>query len=499
MKTKAIEQYFRKNWLSNLIFLAVLANVASMIWAALAHRHLFSGYFTYWSLLDNQEIFTDSRFQRWFSVLLQMPTLLYLKFAHSPSIPLATLLFDMMNSIHPLISLLLSYRILLKAGKKELFIFPLLSFALGTQAIMPLSALTIPETLSLFWPLILWLRFRDETTVKASVIMSILILAFAFTHEHAIIFYPLLALAFYLGLSQQPKLSNIFVGSSIAMSLAIMVFRLQAPSDPSMPPIWSYGTSITPESYLLVSITTIGAMVIASLGANFLKDKFAKPLSIVSGLVGVGLTIYFLHSSFDPNLNLRYLVSSWFASTTVIPLVAVIAALFLFSARKNYFEWLIGSPHFKGLSFLTLTALIMACTHDVFATTGWSSVYSFSKQLQMDFPGCNVIDPESHAKLYEGKLARDPSWTSLLSVHPEDGYQIDSLIMIENPATGAACNPDSKEDEQQRSLNMVSMHASALNYKFKKLTEKPAHILKWDDEQKKVIATSVETAKKEKK
>ena len=324
--------------------------------------------------------FFDYGYWRRFSLVIESPFMLikYL-FPLAPT-KLLIAVCDFSFQCHPIISLIACWTILIKADRLDLIVFPALSYSLATLSTIGFAVGVVPESLSLFWPLLLLMTLFDELSWVSLSISVILILALAFTYEFSTIFIVLLAGIKLLRLKSNLSLKGLIVLATLGLAQVFIFFRVFGPNAANQTFFWASIKSplFGFREYSLITLLFFSISIIP----QRLPTRIRKLGLILFSVISLW---YFVLFSRDGVI----LGSEYIFRVSAIPtafFIAVVFVLYVFKFnQKNVSDVTIGIVFFS---------IIVCSFHDFQYTNLWKQEWLNFKSKYANAKGCIEIQPK---------------------------------------------------------------------------------------------------------
>ena len=359
------------------------------VYAAIVHRPMLYDGSAWYYLILTRGSYYDKSFTRYFSLVLEWPATFLLKFY--PQLDASTVIrvIDFAFACHPLVSLYCCYLILEKKNRKELFIFPVLSYATATISTLAFGVGVVPESLSLFWPLLFVLHFRDGQSWKENVWGLVLIVSLMLTYEVSVIFFGILFLVQILRIRKQKNPGDFIFLAFITLAASYCVYRILGPTLPFQPLFWV--SLKKPLRYFRRYIFTMIMGFFLLLWSLRKPPKNNLPLIIFS--IFSLSALYCIHRFYLENFDLG---APYFARVTAIPFAAAIALGYLF-----IFQFLQEQEKMRkllsGLPVLFVSwVLIGSSIYDYKFSEQWSVATADFYQKFKDSKGCFQHELQPH-------------------------------------------------------------------------------------------------------
>ncbi len=351
----------------------------------------------YYTILDYHVYFSDVLFYRYVDFLIQYPALFFLRnfgamFSVGTASSIATYILSFGWTFHPIISLYITYRILRSYSRKDLFIFPVLSFL---SAFMPASAYAVALALpamSFFWPVFFCVFFFNGKNIKDFIITAMLLVGLAFCYEPTIIFFILfimMALADLLWLKVKSKRYNLYLIFLCVLSIIFLLWVISTVPAKNTGPFWRsllYGDWTTRLIGLVVTLS-----VSTILFFNFVAGRFkvvANSLAII--FFSLGTFYFFIRLDEIYSLDIFEYALSWAydSRASALPLTWCVAAFCcLFSCFQRDDQWLHTKISQVAAVLVLITAFATAYV-DFNQTREWNFYFGRFQQLVLQSEGC---------------------------------------------------------------------------------------------------------------
>lgn len=417
----------------NIYIFFIGALIIDSFFIAWTRRPLLSdGYnFLYW-IIHQDGWGLDGRFYRWIGVVLQLPSIIishYLTFIPDWNNWL-TIFYCIGYAFHPQVSWLLCFLISRKYGRTEYMLFPLLSYALITAAVMP-SPSTTPETISVFWPLFFFVAFGKLKGFWELTWVFVLSLLLAFCYETSILFFfvNIAILVFrmrkenILSSSSSRRIGWLLAFLFQAFGVLWMLYRLYAS------PLSSFvsgGLGMDSMNGGYRFFTVAGTF---SLIAMLLRPRLTTALiAMASSLLAlyVGLVVF----RFQSEAGFLF-ASAMIDRTRSVPLICIIALM----AYRHYAKKLSLPRHLHYFCFFCLS---VALVYSSFLNYSFHRIMNISSQFAKNNPGCNVMSLQDFDENFFGAGLGD-WWFPLATSKPDRTLQPSSMFIVEAELTGESC------------------------------------------------------------
>lgn len=419
-------------WLFEKLNLGVFTVIAlSLSYSAFYFRPTIGdGSFWFFAIFNSRNFFWDRNLIRAISSVLQFPALVYLKL-FPQSVEPAAYILSFSFQWHPLVSLIACYLILKKAGRLELFFFPLSGFALCALNLMPYASLVVPETLSLFWPLFLLLTTNrlHRFTLGA---VTFLLFIFAFGYESGVILVPLFWLAILKNLHLLGR-KKIFLFLLSSLVFLFYIYRLQTAPDFSK---GHFADAIFSGLFFGFRLHNLLAMVLFLtflICLHFTQSRMGTYL--VAALSAVNSAFFiFLCSS---NIERKSLLNTvWASRTTAIPFAFIIGIGFLYFYLQDHPRF---KSHKAALSFYVFSILALGMVHDISIGMEWRKTYLTMQELFKLRPGCNELSTNAYNAYFRGVAEPGKIWLPFHSLNPQFDHEAKQIYFVQTNANGSAC------------------------------------------------------------
>jgi hypothetical protein len=337
-------------------------------------------------LISEHRIFYDDAFYRYTDRILHVPSLLLVSIWPSFD-SLAIFLLSFMYSLHPLVSLFITLRLLRKKNRLDLFVFPVLSLVLATLPVLPNSIVMAALALSVFWPLFFLILLHKRGDKLESFFIFILFLAQLFSYEPAILFFILFGSICFYDLAKNNLNSRLFnytviLTSSISVLWLLYIIvspQRQHATGPFILSIQSYRDPF--RIYCLFNIFIVSFFLFGSQSKKYYSKNFFLTIWTVF-FINSGYFIYKMFRIFD------FLTYSYPSRTTAIPFAFVLAVICAFmSVVKVNHSW-INSKAGKNLLVLTSIIVYLGTIYDLQVTYRWNKNFQYFSNLVLDKKGC---------------------------------------------------------------------------------------------------------------
>lgn len=373
----------------------LLLNAAGLAFAALSHRPLLhDGAYWYFFIIHDHAPNINQPFTRYFNVLFQAPAIALARyFPGDPGVRFATAWLDFIYSLHPVLSVAVTWWILRRQKLEALVIFPLLSFALATQSTIAFGVGVVPDSLSLFWPMLALLLDSKPGARANSIALTALALGLALTHEIAILMFGLLAVVALARALQASERAERRRATYLALAFAAgtiwYAWRIIGPTAANR---WSFNNSVDQP---LNGYQLYGMFVIAALGAYLAHAALRLPgqrlvrlLPLASTAAGAWLLASRAASGTALHLHTQNVNQAVVSRITAIPYAVALgfmAWLLVVLARR--LPELRQRTHAM-LCAVTAAALVISAAYDLGLTLSWREGTSAVLQALPAVGGC---------------------------------------------------------------------------------------------------------------
>ena len=392
-------------------------------------------------------------------------------------------------SFHPMLSLFFCYRILNTFHRLEYFVFPVISFALCTQSLMAYPALIVPESLSLFWPLLFLLLFRHGKSIRELIWPVLLSICLAYSYEAAVLLLALNGLFILARLRFYPPRTGDYALTALNfLGCLFLLWSLFGPQPLDTHHFTNALLKSAPtEPYRLLGFSSL-VLIMINIFIPFFLRKVESKIAILSLSVGIIQTIIFLiYISTTKQWNYIY-GTVWNQRTTAIPIAGLLACILVFLVYFDRKEWWIRKSYSYTITlllccFFNLSSLI----YDIGFTRTWREGYSFAQWITKNNPGCNIISTKAEQELF-GKFAVGNWWIALLTIGPEHGFYPESIFFVEENPTGTSC----RKNNNVMGLNSIDFFLGFHGrYDPSALETGPIRIHSWDQKTNSLISYEI--------
>ena len=362
-------------WMS-LIFSGIAA-----FYAAITHRPLMNNGATWYYMIFTNGSTRDPQYSRYFTLVLEWPATFLLKFYPNIDMKIILATLDYTFAFHSLFSLFICHLILKKKDRLELMIFPLLSYATATISTFAFAVGIVPESLSLFWPLLFLLCFRDVDSWKENVWCVILMISLMVTYEMSAIFFGLLFFVQALRLKNSRATSDITFLVFAIVGASYCVYRVFGPTAGTSDYFWKSIKEPLDPFRIFVSISILGFFLLIWSVRKFPRTYLPTFIFAVSA-IGMG---YFLNTFFTIYVGSA---NAYISRVTAIPIAGVIAFGYIV---LNYYS--VDSKKIKrlltGLPLLFVGFVMTVSTiYDLKVTHNWDTNNQIFLRNHIDSKGC---------------------------------------------------------------------------------------------------------------
>lgn len=470
-----------KNLKWSLFFLLVLYGLAA-IFAALSHRTFFAdGSHWLFHMVGNQQFFWDGQYWRLITLALEAPAIWLCHLIRSTSI--VTLVLELAFNLHPFLSLAACYYILKRQRREDLFVFPVLSFALCTGALMSYPSLVIPETLSVFWPLLFLVVNPDREGLGRAFFIGLGFVAMAFSYEAAVLLMGVLGIAVYW--QRRSSLSRWQENYYLGLCFAVILFMLWRLFEPHAGPKQQFVTALLNSRLDPFRALGIGAALVIAFCVFWLSSsRWAKSFFYLATIAGPAAFLVYIFYRFD----LKALGNPvWEARTTTIPICSVFAGLACYMAlskRQRNLEFT------KGLYVFTCAVLLASLVQDILLTRFWRLGYGAIQELREQGEGCNVISPEAFQNKIETPYGFSNWWLPFVTAGFEYSASLNKIFFVETALSGKTCLVkdnfiDFDDGKSRMGIGFFK------NYDVSQLSRGPIGIFEWDSATQKFAKKTV--------
>jgi hypothetical protein len=386
-----------------LLIVGLGGNFFSMAIAAYFGRPEFldGGHMLY-SVLKGAKPFILPGYIRYTRMIWQTPTLCVLKlgllFPGRDFTNAAIQAFNFAFEFHPVLSLAISWFILFRRERLRYFVFPLMSYALCTQAVMANAESSVLDALTFFWPLFLLIEFKGRESILAVFEIVICATAVAFSHETAVLFFVFLLVRTLFEVRQKGTCS---VTDAAAISSSLvgscwLTWRIIAPG--ASPEKQFFESLLGPWSAfrvygMLVLISCIVAVALA-------KKYDAKKLQVFFERISAALAVlFFLVVSVYPMSQLTPYFA-YYARTTAVPLSCIVACFLWLNNWLEKNKPPLSAQLNRACWKLVVAALLASATQDLICTNGWLTGVRFVEDLAARTGKSCVVIPNMETQNY---------------------------------------------------------------------------------------------------
>jgi hypothetical protein len=248
-----------------------------------------------------------------------------------PDVRALAIAFGLVCLAYLCLSLLVCWKIAVRAKRPEMIAFPLIALAGGTMISTVFAPMGLNEVGSLFWMAMFGLCFSDLSRPRSVLWISIVVLLLGLSHEAAAICLPALGGALWLRTVKMRRVpSSVWIFAAlISLSLLSCVLRAVSPlHNTTMDHVNFYSKllhAVALDPFLLVAALTFLVFGLAL----FLKEPLRTPgLLLLFSILATALPCAWL-GGFTRNPNI-----SGMERPLVTPMIAVTAILMLIYLRR---------------------------------------------------------------------------------------------------------------------------------------------------------------------
>lgn len=416
----------------------------------------------YATIIDHHNYFTDPLFYRYVDFLIQYPALFFLRnfsshFDVGTTSTVASYILSFGWTFHPIISLFITYRILINYSRKDLFIFPVLSFL---AAFMPASAYAVALALpamSVFWPVFFCVFFAKGKSIKEFVSITILLVGLALCYEPTLIFFMLfifMAIVDLIWLKEKNRKFNFYLILLCVLLVVFLLYVISTVPDKNTGPFWR--SLMHGDRTTRLMGFTVALSVSLILFFNLVAGKFKWLFNTLAMTVFVIGTWYFWN-----NLQLIYSLDefegalgwAYNARSTALPVTWCVATVcWLFASVQRDDKWLSSKASLIASTMVFVTAIATAYM-DFRQTNEWNHYFGKFRHFISQSTGCVHVPYESFSSDYHSPTV-EPYASAYSSVMAQvlnaSSQPIRTLVFVGRPNgsfkySSVSC-PDRRED-----------------------------------------------------
>lgn len=425
----------------------------SLIYAASVNRPFFEeGILVFYQIINNKGFSFNELNYRWVILPMQLPLLISQYLSWVPYYSYAKI-FSFSHVMHPIISLGFCFYLLQKRKRLDLFPFAVIGFCLGTMSLMAYSAVIVPETLSLYWPLFFLILLRTGSNSE-SLFIIVLSLFLMVSYEASLLFFILNILILTKNKKRnESKIYYLIILINI-LGAIFMAWRIKFAPKSSID-LWlssfNWGDELIDDGYRFFGILS----VIFLLYSLYTSNK--RVLLSLNFILFLSYLFWFYYFGISEKV-FSYI---WQDRSTTIPLTSFIC-LMIFYYYKNSKINDLG----KSLWVASCLFSIIALHQDLWLTKNWSDKYSKLQKLRDSLVGCNVISDKLMTQLYKDKRNFSNFAISYLSMGIEKSKKPNSFIFVEEYPSLKSCQLVNNQFLQSNSdpSNVFEFPSGSIDY-----------------------------------
>ena len=367
-------------------FLSILLTCIASFYAAISHRSLMHDGSSWFFHILKQGFFYDHNYTRYFTLVLESPAVILLKFFPDIDIKWYLASLDFPFSFHSLISLFFCFLILKQKNRLEIFIFPMLSYATATLSTISFSVGIAPDSLSLFWPLLMLVLYRNPSSRNQYVWCLVLSTALMFTYEMSVIFFIIISLVQYFKSRNSGKSSDWVLLIINCIGGFYCTYRIIGPTSGNQNLFWS--SLEKPLDPFRIFIILEIALFFILLWCLVKLPRMLVPKIVVTFSIAVAL--FYSYYFFLGYFTIYY---GYYSRVTAIPVSAVIALGCIIVDLKylniDYKNTVDLRGRLLGLPVLLVSiVLFTGSLYDIKFTHKWNKVRNAFYEYYKDKTGC---------------------------------------------------------------------------------------------------------------
>ncbi len=293
--------------------------------------------------------------------------------------------YNFFYTFHPLISVLICHSILPK-DKKEVILFPLLTYFLATLPAMSFPGSHVVETASYFWPFLFLVIYRGQNNLN-SILIFVLGLLIIFSYMQALGLLYLSTIYLYFIREDRTIKKKLLLSLSIIGTL-FYIYK------------WFYFIGISKKDNLTNQFTQIieSRMYIVYIPSvifilQFIMNTFKKIKYINLYFIPVYLLAsFYIFKHIEPRLYMGF-----YFRLSLIPIIGMILiGYFCWSEKEKKQKQL------KGVIYFSLFPILICSYFDIHTSLKLKEGFHNLSNMLAEYTGCHYIDK----KIYFEKLGR---------------------------------------------------------------------------------------------
>jgi len=361
----------------------------SLLYGALNHRPLFSdGAMWNASFLAWSNFQRDTSLLRYSDLFMQLPGWLWL---HLGGRPLSAVrINELVYSLHPFLSLLLSAWLLQRRRRLDLLVFPLMSFAAVTQTVIAVPYSLVPDILSLSWPFVILstssnLAANPKLRWLNALTLALLLLTLVLSHEAVVyLLATLTILELHKGRTQTHRFKWLPAVGYFALTLWLIYRIYTANRNVSIP--FAQGLLDSWNAFEIFAVATTTIFAVAAL-----PFRNRLPARLITSVLTTVCSVIFLLLH-PPGSEDQVLWSVFAARFLAVPLHCLFVILY-YSNLNSAIRWTANEVVWRKLTFAILLMLTLAVSlwNDINLNRDWNKTVTYVRERSAGAPGCKLM------------------------------------------------------------------------------------------------------------